>query len=151
MKKIILFIIVPAMLLSGCGDSKKTPVTANVKPAHKKLPKLKRQQQENITSSFDEFFARFNSDSVYQKTHVKFPLRIEVQEEKGDTVKYLAAKEWVNVKLISKGTDIFTKEQISKTEVNILYQVEDTGVHVNYYFYYEGGKWLLANLKDDGD
>ncbi|AMR31905.1 hypothetical protein A0256_10960 [Mucilaginibacter sp. PAMC 26640] len=125
--------------------------TTSIDSAPVKVAVKAKHRNNNHEVSFEAFLKRFNSDSVFQKAHVKFPLKMELPNEEEDTVKYLSANKWAHFNFVSKGQDKFTTVKLDNSHYVISYQIEDTGFFLNYYFGYKNGEWKLESTKDMGD
>jgi hypothetical protein len=105
------------------------------------------------TEDFDVFFKKFNSDSLFQISRVKFPFKALLKYEEGDTTRYLSKKQWCFIHLVNnkKEKSIINKTQIHKGKVLISYSIEDTGILVNHYFEMIDGKWQHTYVEDESD
>ena len=152
MKKILLPLSVALIGLFACtGNSvKNADTTITIADTPKRLVAIK-QPDDVLTGNFNEFLQRFNIDSVFQKKQIAFPLKVIAVYEEGDTIKYVPQHKWTYVNLMASKNNIIKTIKISKTEVNVVLMVEDTGVHVNHYFIYKKSDLQLAYVKDESD
>jgi hypothetical protein len=143
MKKLILLTTLIIGTLLGCSDNPKTAV-------EKKASTLKKAAVLE-PADFDSFFKKFKSDSVYQKEHINFPIKITVTEDERDSVTYIKKDKWQYVRLTNNKEDIYKKAQSNKKSVTIQYTVEDTGILMSFDFTYGSGKWRLTSATDSSD
>ncbi|TSD65957.1 DUF4348 domain-containing protein [Inquilinus sp. KBS0705] len=144
-KKIFLALV--AIAFMGCTANSFKP--SSLKKAAK-TKALKGKSRVQLTS-FDDFFMKFKSDSVYQVAHVMFPLKIIITDDDSDSIRYVNKAAWVYTKFLKGKDDIFKKSVLSKSDVKIEHMVEDTGISINYYFAYINNDWQLVLFKDDSD
>jgi hypothetical protein len=111
--------------------------------------KARPHNSNNQVENFEVFFEKFSSDSVFQKSRIKFPLPAETYDiDKGSYLKSATnAAEWsfFNIKELDRKILTTSKEKDQNT-VNI--QIEDTGVSVDYIFRKQGNKWKLTKIVD---
>jgi uncharacterized lipoprotein NlpE involved in copper resistance len=100
MKKLILLITLIIGTLMGCSDN------ASKTAVEKKAGTLKKAAVSE-PADFDVFFKKFKSDSVYQKAHINFPIKITVTEDERDSVTYIKKDKWQYVRLTKR---IFIKK-----------------------------------------
>jgi hypothetical protein len=128
----------------GCSDN------ASKTAVEKKAGTLKKAAVSE-PADFDVFFKKFKSDSVYQKAHINFPIKIIVTEDERDSVTYIKENKWHYVRLTNNKEDIYKKAQSNKNSVTIQYTVEDTGILMSFDFTYIEGKWRLTSATDSSD
>ncbi|MGE6218442.1 hypothetical protein ACQKCH_01350 [Nubsella zeaxanthinifaciens] len=108
-------------------------------------------QQEDFT----EFFTKFDSDSVFQRTRIKFPLKIVDMDETGEKQKenYISAKEisHIGIGRLKEPDMTFKKKQVAMDKFEIQFTTDDTGYEVNYFFERRLGKWFLISVRDLSD
>lgn len=115
------------------------------------------------SDSFLPFLVKFMTDSIFQVSRVRFPIKLKAYSESdeefadNDTTLELSESNWRNISINdglrhltnftnSWNTDI--KEGIQK---KIYLSGVDNGIYVNYYFEKDNGKWFLVNLEDFSD
>ncbi|WP_162996616.1 DUF4348 domain-containing protein [Mucilaginibacter celer] len=121
---------------------------------NKSLKRSNKPIDSSIPENFDQFLKKFNTDSGFQLSRVKFPFKIiESPDEEGKQApaRFVLKKDWKRVKLIQKGNIIIRKQQASKTPVTVQLMIEDTGVSVYHYFKCIKGEWWLVQLEDASD
>jgi hypothetical protein len=126
------------VVLTSCSDN------PNKQTLVKKASALK-------IADFDTFFKKFKSDSLYQVKHVNFPLKLVIVEEEDSTLTNIKKEKWKYLEFPEGKKDIYKKHQLNKAKMGIEYQVEDTGISVNYYFVYANSQWRLILVKDQSD
>jgi hypothetical protein len=144
MKKLILLITLIIGTLMGCSDN------ASKTAVEKKAGTLKKAAVSE-PADFDVFFKKFKCDSVYQKAHINFPIKITVTEDERDSVTYIKKDKWQYVRLTNNKEDIYKKNQSNKNSLTIQYTVEDTGILMSFDFTYIEGKWRLTSATDSSD
>ncbi|MDB4920832.1 hypothetical protein [Mucilaginibacter sp.] len=147
--KISLLLLI-CLFLSNCNSNKKASETAGKSTL---VSKKKVNYYDSLTENFDSFFKKFQSDSVFQLTRVKFPFKITNESEEGDSTWFVRKSNWKYTSYgIGKAADeIIKKKKIKEGLINIELTIEDTGVLVNHYFINKDGKWWLAYMVDDSD
>ncbi|MES2062810.1 MAG: DUF4348 domain-containing protein [Bacteroidota bacterium] len=145
MKKIIFLLVIAIATLLSCSNNSSKPA------ANEKVDSLKSSSVKE-PADFNTFFKKFKTDSVYQVSHVKFPLSIIMaRDEEGDSVSYIEKNKWRNITFKKDKNDIYKQSQLSKTEVTIQHMVEDTGISSFFNFLYSNGKWQLIAFRDQSD
>jgi hypothetical protein len=143
----ILFLVFFLMLslLSGCKGTKNTTRNSNSNQETKTNTKTVQKSVEN----FDEFYHKFHTDSVFQKSRIKFPLQgkmINGQEEINWT-----KDNWMIMKTRIFDIDTVTyKISHEKTETSFYqkFWLEDSGQSAEYRFELIGNKWYLVYALD---
>lgn len=100
-----------------------------------------------LNEDFDEFLIKFDNDSIFQFSRIKFPLKIENFTNINYDFETLSVdeKEWdfhkgeITVRKI-----IIEREIINKTYIKLHTQVSDTDIYVIYCFENFDGKWYLV-------
>lgn len=146
MKYRLLACLFPLMLL-GCRSGDK-----QTKHDHNNTAASSNGADVIAVSEFDGFLQKFNSDSAFQMAHVKFPLKVVFGDDvKIDSIHYLPRNDWKYTKFKSTGPNIFEIKRLSETRVDMVYALEDSGMHINYYFDFVNKDWMLTYVKDDSD
>lgn len=148
MLKSIVFSFRLAMLLS-CNQNKNFTSTKHTTSTSNKRDSA--LQQEDFT----EFFKKFDSDSVFQRTRIKFPLKIVDMDETGEKQieSYISAKEisHIGIGSLKEPNMILKKKQVAMDKFEIQFTTDDTGYEVNYFFERRLGKWFLISVRDLSD
>lgn len=107
---------------------------------------------------FDLFFKKFKSDSIFQIGRVKFPWKLVLTSEKGDTVEEIKKAAWkydtfhYEKGYASRDLDAYTQGIKNYGDsVKIELRGVDNGIQVDYTFVRESGKWFLQSGKDFSD
>ncbi|MBS7565759.1 DUF4348 domain-containing protein [Mucilaginibacter sp. Bleaf8] len=99
---------------------------------------------------FDAFFKRFNRHADFQLASIVFPLKkITVDDDNKQTVEYISKRAWRYINFAKIQYVVITKDKVSKRDVTILLQIEETGVHIQYKFVSKAGKWYLTLITDE--
>ena len=147
MKK--LFLIVTCLFLFGC-----TSKNAN----QNSIPAAPVKQSDTTQENFDVFFKKFQTDSVFQKSRIEFPLKSTTIDEDGNSKKSISKDEWIKNKwtfihffATYKSKEIIKKTSLGQTKLEINFQVEDTGIERHFLFVKVKGKWELNSVEDLSD
>jgi hypothetical protein len=108
----------------------------------------------NKSENFDTFFNKFEADSATQLSRIDFPLKNIVKSTDGetpDTIKTMLRSDWKYSNFKHIKYLITKKIFINKTQMEVLFQIEETGVEVHYYFVNTNGYWRLHSITDDSD
>lgn len=117
--------------------------------------KLGFSQEEAKSENFDRFFIQFNSDKKFQLTRIIFPLHIihnEYITKSGKEERFIIPqKKWQHINLSNRPNlkEKYAIERISSDKIAVIYQVEDTGIHVQHFFIKVNKKWFLNLIRDD--
>lgn len=143
--KILGVVIIMMMLFVSCDDNKKTV----------KMPIS--FKQENCDADFDIFFKKFASDSVFQKLHVKFPLRnSHLNDDYNDMIrkdiplsKYTFIDFGRHKDAMKHEYDKFNVE-VKKSKDSVFYFMKgyDNGIMTEMKFYYDGSCWKMVEIVD---
>ena len=136
-------ILLTTILLVSCG-TKTTDLTAK-----KGIDK----------ETFDDFFNRFRSDSLFQVERVKFPLTLVTWDiDDNLTTEEINQKNWRHLRFEYKdefGTreiDVYTQEtKIYSDSAKIELRGVDNGIHVDYVFTKVNGQWTLTTERNYSD
>uniref|UniRef100_A0AB33JEM6 DUF4348 domain-containing protein n=1 Tax=Prevotella sp. GTC17260 TaxID=3236796 RepID=A0AB33JEM6_9BACT len=142
-KIIIVFFIF--YLLSGCQNTVKVKGKLN---AVKKTAQVEKQQNEDFTF----FIKEFMKDSTFQKDRIVFPHIIKTYNLDTDSfdIQILSKEEWKFKDLLNLPSNYFVT--VKKRNVNEYiydFQIDDTGVSINYVFRIRDDKWYLVEIIDD--
>jgi hypothetical protein len=115
----------------------------------------RKSSQKNADENFDVFFSRFKTDSVFQKSRIRFPLKIKFIAGEGDSdsTNLIPAGKLPYIDTFAANSE---KEIIKKTisgpeKVNVKFQLADTGVEENFTFVKKNGQWSLVLIVDNSD
>jgi hypothetical protein len=119
----------------------------NIKKENQKIESL-----INKNESFNDFFNRFSTDSVFRISRVKFPLKGFNSDETDVNSKdkpYLWSKEdwafYAEEDFNPKSEDVKKTDTI-KTDTSVIYRIykEDSGYDIQYKFEESKNKWFLV-------
>jgi len=118
-------------------------------PAVKNVPVTSNDKGED----FDTFFKKFKLDSVFQVSRIKFPLKLTISSDDGDTTRFIPKSSWKYISFTAskKEKGIIKKIHVKADEVNVQYTIEDSGIEVEHFFFNVNGKWWLTFAKDESD
>ena len=107
---------------------------------------------ESDEFSFPDFVKKFSEDSVFQKKHVKFPLKIifdGTSYEDSVSISFVEESEWKFVTLKdSIIEDIKYIHKVNATSYIVTEWGEDTGILIDYNFEKSGKMWILTRIED---
>ncbi|MCS3798877.1 DUF4348 domain-containing protein [Niastella sp. OAS944] len=133
-------ILLAAFLITGCSEESKKPEQPTAQTNHAQA------------ESFDSFFEKFSSDSVFQKSRIKFPLTSQVYDidSEKEVTSTTDASEWAffNIKQLKQDKKYIFKTSSEKEQYIINVKMEDTGIYVDYIFDRQSGKWTLVKIVD---
>ena len=145
-----IFILTTLFLLS-CGTK---PTDSTIADKETDSLTISKNDQED----FNEFFKKFTTDSLFQIERVKFPWRVLMTTEDGETVEETSKEDWTHSTFYyeqSYGTrqeDAYTQEIKNYGDtVKLELRGVDNGIHVDYEFVKDNGKWVLVSGKDYSD
>lgn len=141
--------ILTSLLLISCG-TKSTDLTTSDKEADSLTIAMTTNGED-----FNEFFERFTTDSLFQTKRTKFPFRVLWTTEDGDTVHETAKDDWTHSTFYyedsyaTRQVDAYTQEiRTYGDTVKLEQRGVDNGIHVDYEFTKDNGKWILVSGKD---
>ncbi|MCO5949109.1 DUF4348 domain-containing protein [Mucilaginibacter flavidus] len=115
-------------------------------------PKLRKK---NADENFDAFFSRFKTDSVFQKSRIRFPLKIKLTAGEGDidSTNLIPAGSlpYINLFTVKGIKGIVKKTVLSPAKVDVRFQLQDTGFEENFTFVKKNGQWNLILIVDNSD
>lgn len=105
---------------------------------------------ENATDSFRVFFSRFETDCDYQKSHVVLPLVVVKYPDDPDDsrIDTTYMDKWECFDAFSSFDMVI--EDVSSDTKRVVFSIDDTGFHVEYYFVLKGDEWYLNRIVDLG-
>ena len=143
-----IFILTILFLLS-CGTKPTESIT--IDQEKDSLTISKNDDQED----FNEFFKKFTTDSLFQIERVKFPWELEMYIEDGLGVEETSKDDWrfstfyYETGYASRQEDAYTQEIKSYGDtVKLELRGIDNGIHIDYEFATDKGKWMLVSGKD---
>lgn len=102
---------------------------------------------------FTVFISNFNKDFKFQKSRVKFPLKISHTEigESNEEYYWVNNKEWKCEKIIDNSNKKIVTKIVKKTDgtMGVRRAIYDTGLQVEYVFNRIKGKWFLVKIIDE--
>lgn len=115
----------------------------------------KHENENSVDKSFQSFLTKFNNDSIFQISRVKFPLPIiemdgdnfnEVhnQIEKKNYTKF----DLTNNKSHQKEEGYTQEIKLNKNKATIEIRGIENGIMTDYYFEKINGKWFFIGMKD---
>ena len=111
--------------------------------------------QKTADENFDIFFIRFKTDSVFQKSRIRFPLKIKLTAGEGDTdstnLVPAGRLPYIDMFTANGAKGIVKKTVLGLAKVDIRFQLQDTGFEENFTFVKKNGKWNLVLITDNSD
>lgn len=113
--------------------------------------------RQDCDKDFDVFFEKFSNDSVFQRKHVKFPLKSshldndyhDMIREDITFVKYRFMDFKGHKDAMKQEYDKFTVETIKKKDtINYLLKGDDNGIYIEVKFAFENDCWYLVAIED---
>lgn len=143
MQKSLLFSL--GLLIISCCHKQKQSININPDPI-------------TLDTSFNTFFTKFNTDSIFQKSHVIFPLTYAVWDsEDGIVEQRIRAKDWKFMDLsyskenANRQTDAYYQEIAVRNDDNRIYVrflgIEN-GIHIEFAFTKVNDTWKLVYWED---
>lgn len=125
------------LLCALCLSCNSNSRGVNSAPAHK-------SSQKNADESFDAFFTRFKTDSVFQKSRIRFPLKIKLTAGEGDidSTNLIPAGRlpYINLFTANGTKGIVKKTVLGQAKVDIRFQLQDTGFEESFTFVKKNGQ-----------
>jgi hypothetical protein len=144
MKKLVVIFLI-GMLLFSCKEVNNNP-NQNQTPKRNAINK-----SATLKENFDVFLGKFSTDSLFQHSRIKFPLRNEVyNSDNGDyEISKIDKEKWKFFNIKALPANYITKLS-NKSDYRYIFNVQiiDTGVNVDYIFMALDGKWMLINIVD---
>lgn len=121
-------------------------------------PELKDDNlNEKDSIDFNVFIDKINNECAFQKERIEFPLLsislIDLEIESYDTT-YISEKDYECMQFTSPNSNMINEKvklkqvTLSAQEKIILLGVEDTGLHIQYFFKLKNDKWFLVKILD---
>jgi len=106
---------------------------------------LKESEKKSSVENFDEFYGRFHTDSIFQMSRIKFPLKGIKVDWEGE--KKWSVKNWITLKTQIYDIDTMQfKTEYLKTDHSFMqkFWIEDSGYSSEYRFHVINKKWYLV-------
>ena len=111
--------------------------------------------QKSADENFDVFFSRFKTDSVFQKSRIRFPLKIKLSAGESDTDSTnlipVGKLPYINLFTANGTKGITRKTVLGPTKVDVRFQLQDTGFEENFTFVKKNSQWNLVLIVDNSD
>ncbi len=167
-KRIIVFTII-VLTMVRCHDSKKeeskTINTDNKelkKEIESKANKISVVKPEDCGMDFNAFFVKFSKDSIFQRSRVKYPLKMIYFDAYGSDQttpieEYIKLQDYqffdfsLDNEAKNREVNAYTIKIEKKENDTYLYRQLgiDNGIMVEFKFIKDNGCWLLVSLKDE--
>jgi hypothetical protein len=149
-----LMILLTAILCFSCNQKEEKPVL----PPAEQPAKQAALNNKPCDADFDTFFKKFQTDSIFQREHIKFPLKNTYLNSGGD---YEVVRKDITI-LTHKFLDFATDKEaaamengaftiaIEKQKDSVFYQTRgiDNGIHADIKFAFKYGCWYLVAIED---
>ncbi|WP_293310855.1 DUF4348 domain-containing protein [Pedobacter sp. UBA5917] len=110
---------------------------------------------DHAEESFDQFFKKFDTDSVFQHSRIEFPLKYESLDDEGDpnTISYISKSDLPHIGLnkLKEPKMMHTKKITDSSKIEMKFVIEDTGYEKKLVFEKKGEKWFLFAVSDLSD
>lgn len=142
------------MVVSCSSDTNKIP---DSKTPENSISVGQNQQTAQLKENFEDFFRKFNTDSLFQKNRTQFPLKGTFQldpiNDNNDSTFYVNRKDYFFIKLTEPNNNIvdgITYVQITgrDNKRTVVLRMEDSGVHIEYTFLLKNGEWWFVGFYD---
>ena len=115
----------------------------------------KNTEKSSVDETFQVFLNKFNNDSIFQKSRVKFPLSVvEMDNENYSEVKRrIKRKDYIIIDLkedrvIQKREGYTQKIELKNDKATIEIRGIENGIMEDYYFEKINSKWILVGWND---
>jgi hypothetical protein len=148
MKKIItpLFLSTLLFTVSCSNESEKNDKKTASKIEETSIEKNKVEEEKIVSENFEEFNNKFHSDSDFQLSRIKFPLKGKLTTSDG--ISDWTKKNWsfITVKVSEKQKDKEFKYSLKKSDSLVIekYWMEDTGFSIERKFELIDNNWFLV-------
>ena len=99
-------------------------------------------------NEFISFFATYNSDSLFQKASITFPLPVISDSVE---IRKIEKRDWAFSPLIDGDKNRINIHHLASDTVIVGYSLEDTGIQVDHWFIRKNGIWSLVKVIDSSD
>ncbi|BAU52600.1 DUF3810 family protein [Mucilaginibacter gotjawali] len=110
---------------------------------------------DSTEEKFDSFFSKFQTDSVFQKSRIVFPLKYKVSSDEGEsgTVKFIPKNKlsYFGLFVANGKKGIIKQINLNPATVKIQFQIKDTGYQKDFTFVKKRGQWQLVFIEDNSD
>jgi hypothetical protein len=139
------------LILGSCGNSSQKSEVKSAEKTNSMTPEL-----NLVDSNFNDFIEKFSSDSLFQISRTKFPLKVtweDTDNNKGESFQDFSNFELIDfrIKKTNNKTDNWELKSII-AEDNLSAKIEihgiDNGILVYYLFVKENGIWKLVEVND---
>lgn len=143
------------LTLFSCTSS--TTTLPDLKSHDTQTTVIQNQQATQPTENFDDFFRKFNTDALFQKSRTQFPLKGTFQpdpvDDDSDSTFYINRKDFFFIKLTEPNNNIvdgITSVPITgrDNKRTVVLRMEDSGVHIEYTFLLKNGEWWFVGFYD---
>lgn len=145
------YIFTILVLTFGCNSGDSTAPKIGDSSVVANLKTVAVVSEEN----FEMFFKKFDSDSVFQRSRIQFPLKYETLGDEGDpsTIKYISKNDIYHIGLhkLKEPKMTSAKKVTDSSKVEIQFRIEDTGYEKNLFFAKRDKKWFLVAVNDLSD
>ena len=147
----ILIISVLILILVSCGNSPQKSEVKSVENSNSITTEL-----NLVDSNFNDFIEKFSSDSLFQISRTKFPLKFtweDVDNNNGITFQDLSNFEMIDFRIKksnNKNDNWELKSIIAEDNLSAKIEIQgvDNGILVYYLFVKENGIWKLVEVND---
>lgn len=138
------FLILIILLSFSCQKQNKDS-------ANKSVLKIEIKKSDIIQDEdFENFFERFNNDSIFQVSRVDFPIKVielDTDNLKEDTLE-LNQTNYYFQEIAKESRDYNIEKSISKDSTKIILKGIDNGIYKEIFFFMDNGKWKLKTWSD---
>jgi len=110
---------------------------------------------DSVGENFDAFFSKFQTDSIFQKSRIVFPLKYKISDDESDpgSVKFLAKNKinYLGMFVANRKKGIIKQINLNPGTVKIRFQIKDTGYEKDFTFVKESAQWQLVLIEDNSD
>ena len=143
MKTVVYAFLVLLCLVCGCTNDKKSACDG------KQLQSS--ENRENTKDSFVDFIEKFSSDSVFQKKHISYPLKVSnISVEDDETnVSFINEKEWLYNNICDTemgGEEFNVKINEKKNAVEV--RGKECGIIIDFLFKKVDDTWFMYEAVD---
>ena len=143
MKTVVYAFLVLLCLVCGCSNDKKSACDG------KQIQSS--DNRKNTKDGFVDFIEKFSSDSVFQKKHISYPLKVSnVSREDDETnVSFINEKEWLYNNICDTemgGEEVNVKINEKNNAVEV--RGKESGLNIDFLFKKVDDQWLLYEIAD---
>lgn len=140
------FIFAILIFLIGCNELKEKNIQNQTQIVNGNKEKIHRED-------FDSFFLKFSSDSVFQISRIKFPLKksiLDITDELEETK--ILKNEWDFISFKDNNSSLngfnYIKTKSDASQVKYEMRGIDNGILIEYIFQKEENEWYLIEIQD---